>query len=109
MPRRISSNVESLDILSFKSIIVENFLMSGINTEIIHKGESFHVQTQDKGIEAHYVESLIYKSGRLLSTRRAFYTAYLGLPDLTEKIKKIIDDQHNEILKNITDGKFDHL
>ena len=83
--------------------------MSGINSEITHKGEVFHVQTQDKGLDAHYVESLIYKSGKLLSTRRAFYTSYLGLPDLTEKISKIIEDQHNEILKSIADGKFDHL
>lgn len=83
--------------------------MSGINSEITRKGEVFHVQTQDVGLDAHYIESLIYKSGKLLSTRRAFYTAYLGLPDLTEKIRKIIEDQHNEILKSIADGKFDHL
>lgn len=83
--------------------------MSGINSEVIHKGHSFHVQTQDMGLEANYVESLIYKSGKLLSTRKAFYTVYLGSPDLKERIRKIIEDQHKEILKNITDGKFDHL
>jgi hypothetical protein len=83
--------------------------MSGINSEITRKGQVFHVQTQDMGLDAHYVESLIYKSGKLLSTRKASYTAYLGLPDLAEKIRKLIDDQHNEILKGIADGKFDHL
>jgi len=83
--------------------------MSGINIEITHNGESYHVQTQDKGHGAHYVESLIYKSGKLLSSRRTFYTVYLGSPDLKEKIKKIIEAQHGEILKNIADGKFDHL
>jgi len=83
--------------------------MSGINSEVIHKGHSFHVQTQDMGMVAHYVESLIYKSGKLLTTRKAFYTVYLGRPDLKERIRKIIEDQHKEILKNIADGKFDHL
>jgi len=83
--------------------------MSGINSEIAHRGEVFHVQTQDMGLDAHYVESLIYKSGKLLSTRKAFYTAYLGMPDLAEKIQKLIESQHNEILKGIADGKFDHL
>jgi hypothetical protein len=83
--------------------------MSGINSEITHKEQVFHVQTQDMGFDAHYVESLIYKSGKLLSARKTFYTAYLGLPDLAEKIRKIIEDQHNEILKSIADGKFDHL
>lgn len=83
--------------------------MSGLNTEVVHNGKSYHVQTQDKGIDAHYVESLIYKSGRLLSSRRTFYTAFLSSPDLKERIMKIIDQQHNEVLKNINEGKFDHL
>lgn len=83
--------------------------MFGINTEITRNGKSFHVQTQDKGIDTHYVESLIYKSGRLLSSRRTFYTAYLKSPDLIEKIEKIVEEQHGEILKNIADGKLDHL
>jgi hypothetical protein len=83
--------------------------MSRLNTEVVHNGKSYHVQTQDKGIDAHYVESLIYKSGRLLSSRRTFYTAFLSSPDLKERIMKIIDQQHNEVLKNINEGKFDHL
>jgi hypothetical protein len=83
--------------------------MSGLNTEVVHNGKSYHVQTQDKGIDAHYVESLIYKSGKLLSSRRTFYTAFLSSPDLKERIMKIIDQQHNEVLKNINEGKFDHL
>lgn len=84
-------------------------VMSGLNTEVVHNGKSYHVQTQDKGIDAHYVESLIYKSGKLLSSRRTFYTAFLSIPDLKERIMKIIDQQHNEVLKNINEGKFDHL
>lgn len=84
-------------------------VMSGLNTEVVHNGKSYHVQTQDKGIDAHYVESLIYKSGKLLSSRRTFYTAFLSSSDLKERIMKIIDQQHNEVLKNINEGKFDHL
>ncbi len=83
--------------------------MSGLNTEVIHNGKSYHVQTQDKGIDANYIESLIYESGKLLSSRRTFYTAFLSSPDLKEKIMKIIDQQHSEILKSINEGKFDHL
>ncbi len=83
--------------------------MSGINTEIKRNAESYHVQTQDVGIHAHYVESLIFRFGKLLSSRKTFYTDYLGSPDLKERIQKIVEAQHNEILKNIAEGKFDHL
>lgn len=82
--------------------------MSGFNIEIKYKGASFHVQTQDVGARAQYVESLIYKSGRLLSSRKTYYTPFLASPNLQEKIQQLMENQHNAILKDIADGKFDH-
>jgi len=83
--------------------------MNGLNTETTHNGISYHVQTQDKGLSVHYIESLIYKSGKLLSSRRAYYTAFLNNPDLREKIHSLIKKQHNAILKEIAEGRFDHF
>lgn len=83
--------------------------MAGYNTTVTRKGVTFHVQTQDKGRTAHYVESTIFKSGRVLSSRKTFYTSFLDSPQLTDKIKEIIEDQHNTILREIAEGRFDHL
>jgi hypothetical protein len=83
--------------------------MSGFNTEIEHDGSAFHVQTQDQGKSAHYVESVIYKSGKVLSSRRTYYTSFLNNPALHSKICAIIQEQHSSILKEITEGHFDHL
>jgi len=83
--------------------------MAGLNTEIVHNTVSFHVQTQDKGLGANYVESIIYKSGRVLSSRRSYYTAYLDREDLPETIALIIENQHHAVLEEISQGKFDHL
>jgi len=83
--------------------------MEGLNTEILYKGSTHHIQTQDKGIKAHYVESLIYRAGKLLSTRRTYYTAYLSHSNLKEKIKQLIKEQHKKILTEISEGKFDHF
>jgi len=83
--------------------------MSGFNTEIEHEGSAFHVQTQDQGISAHYVESVIYRSGRVLSSRRTYYTAFLNSPALPGKICEIIQEQHSTILREITEGQFNHL
>ncbi len=82
--------------------------MTGFNTEIKHKGATFHVQTQDVGPRAKCIESLVYKSGKLLSSRKAFYTQLLGSPDLREKLQKMMEDQHYTVLKEIVEGKFDH-
>jgi len=83
--------------------------MDGFNTEIKHEGVTFHVQTQDKGPSAKYVESFIYLSGKLLSSRKTFYIPYLGHPQLQEKIHQIMEEQHQIILREIGDGRFDHF
>jgi len=82
--------------------------MKGYNVEINHRGASFHVQTQDVGMRAQYIESLIYKSGKLLSSRKTFYTQLLNAPQFQEKIATLMSDQHNAILREIAEGKFDH-
>jgi dihydrofolate reductase len=83
--------------------------MAGINSTVTRSGVDFHIQTQDKGKMAHYVESTVYKSGRVLSSRKTFYTAILDSPELKEQINQIIKEQHNTILSEIEEGKFDHL
>ena len=82
--------------------------MKGYNIEIQHQGASFHVQTQDVGMRAQYIESLVYKSGKLLSSRKTFYTQLLNSPQFLEKIELLMSDQHKAILREIAEGKFDH-
>ncbi|MFZ2052987.1 MAG: hypothetical protein WAU81_02210 [Candidatus Aminicenantales bacterium] len=82
--------------------------MSGFNTEIKRLAAAFHIQTQDLGPSARCVESLIYKSGKLLSSRKIDYTSSLANPQLPGKIQHIMEEQHEAILKEISEGRFDH-
>jgi hypothetical protein len=81
--------------------------MSGYDTRVEYKGSVYIVQTQDKGIAAQYVESLIYKSGRLLTSRKTFYTPCLQSPDVSALIEHMMETQHKRILEEIVEGKFD--
>jgi hypothetical protein len=81
--------------------------MNGYNNRIEFKGQSYIVQTQDKGPGSPYVESLIYRSGRLLTSKRAFYTAFLTSPDFPTILERMMEDQHNQILEEIVEGRFD--
>ena len=81
--------------------------MSGFNTRVEYRGDAYNVQTQDKGLAAQYVESLIYKAGRLLASKRAFYTSYMNLPDVGERIERMMEDQHKTILGQIVEGRYD--
>jgi len=81
--------------------------MAGYDTRVDYRGEAYIVQTQDKGRGAQYIESLIYKAGRLLTTKRAFYTAFLGLPDAGDRIERMMEEQHKTILGQIVEGRYD--
>jgi len=81
--------------------------MGGYNTRVDYRGDAYIVQTQDKGLGAQYVESLIYKSGRLLSSKRTFYTALIAAPDVKERIERLMEEQHKAILEQIVEGRYD--
>ena len=83
--------------------------MKGLQTEITHKGSVLYVQTQDKGSKAQYVESLVYASGKVLVSRKTFYTAFLNAASLKTKIRDIIRSQHQKIMEEIFSGHFDHM
>lgn len=81
--------------------------MGGYNTRVDYKGDAYIVQTQDKGPGAPYVESLIYRAGRLLATKRAFYSAFLEAPDAGDRIERMMEEQHKSILGQIVEGRYD--
>jgi len=83
--------------------------MRGLQSEITYKGNTVYIQTQDKGSKAQYVESLVYVSGKVLVSRKTFYTTLLNTGNLRAKIKDIISSQHKKILDELSKGQLDHL
>ena len=81
--------------------------MPGINTQIKYKGLSFHIQTQDKGSSAKYIESFIYKSGKILYSQKTSYTSLLSSPDFRQRITQLMKKQHLAFINEISDGKCD--
>lgn len=81
--------------------------MAGLNTKIKYKGASIDVQTQDKGAQAQYVETFIYKSGKIVFSQKSYYTQFIEEKNLKEKITQIMEEQHYTILNKIYGGEFD--
>ncbi len=83
--------------------------MKGINEEILYKGVRVHLQTQDLGPREPVIQALLYKSGRVIHSRRVSYAPFLAQPNLVEKTQSLLKDLHNSIVAEIHAGKFDHL
>jgi hypothetical protein len=81
--------------------------MPGINTQIKYKGLSLHLQTQDKGASAKYIESLIYKAGKAFYSRKTPYHSLINRADFKQQLLQLMKKQHLALINDISDGKCD--
>ncbi len=81
-------------------------MITGFNTDIDYRGVVYHVQTEDKGTENPLVETLIYKGGEILGSRRLPYGTLATRED-EPAITKLMEDQHTAMIAEVKKGKFD--
>ena len=48
-------------------------MITGFNTDIQHQGVTYHVQTEDKGLETPLILSLVYVGGAIIASKRTLY------------------------------------
>ncbi len=85
-------------------------MITGYNTDVRHRGEVFHVQTEDKGLETAWIESLVYAGGQILARKRSSYKTLLDEGRGKAAISELMDRQHRLVIAEIRRGRFDpHL
>ena len=48
-------------------------VITGFNTDIQHEGVTYHVQTEDKGVDTPLILSLVYVGGAIIASKRTPY------------------------------------
>jgi len=82
-------------------------MITGYNTDIRHNEVVFHVQTEDKGLDYRYIESLVYVGGQVLASKRANYADLLAEGKVEKDIIALMDHQHRTMIAAIKHGKLD--
>jgi hypothetical protein len=82
-------------------------MITGFNTDIEHGGLTYHVQTEDKGVDNPIIESLIYKGGEILGSRKLPYSKIITDGYDEKAIVKLMEEQHRSMIQEIRRGKFD--
>ena len=84
-------------------------MITGFNTDIEYNGVTYHVQTEDKGVNTPLILSLVYDRGTILASKRSPYDDLLngGLDErqLAERLQK----QHHLICAAIKAGRIEDL
>ena len=82
-------------------------MVTGFNTDVQHGGKTYHVQTEDKGLQNPIIETLIYVGGEILAARRTSYADLLSKGVSEKEIAERIESQHNRMIVDIRGGRYD--
>jgi hypothetical protein len=84
-------------------------VITGFNTDIDYNGVTYHVQTEDKGLETPLILSLVYNRGTILASKRSPYNdLLLGQFDERELAERL-QRQHKLICAAIRAGRIEDL
>ena len=82
-------------------------MIPGFNHNIMHKGKIYHIQTEDSGPRRPHLITHLFVGGNILSTKKTDYTEIVNEENIEEIVRELMEEQHNEMLKELKDGMFD--
>ena len=84
-------------------------MITGFNTDIVHDGVVYHVQTEDKGLDSPIILSLVYVGGTILASKRSPYEDLIASGFSDEVLAERLKRQHRLICAAINSGRIDDL
>lgn len=81
--------------------------VTGFNNNVPRKGRSYHVQTEDSGIKHPHIMTHLFLGGNIIASQKTSYRDILDAPDLAERVRAMMDEQHKEMIRNLLAGKYD--
>ncbi len=82
-------------------------MVTGFNTDVPHEGKVYHVQTEDKGSDNPVIETLIYRGGEILASRKSSYADLLSQGLDGAAVAGRIEAQHNQMIADVRAGRYD--
>jgi ketol-acid reductoisomerase len=82
-------------------------MVLGFNHNIMYKGEIFHIQTEDSGINTPHIITLIYRGGTIISSKKTGYADIIKVENLEKVVEELMKEQHKEMLRRMKSGEFD--
>ena len=81
-------------------------MLLGFNTNIKYNEHTFHIQTEDKGLDNPVIISLLYLQGEIIVTKKIGYADIVAEADHEEKIKRLMTKQHSSMIEALITGSY---
>lgn len=82
-------------------------VLPGFNTDFKYRGQVYHAQTEDTGLNNPVVVTLLYLKGAILASKKTPYSNLLEKADFQGDLLGIMKTQHRDIMKEVLAGKYD--
>lgn len=82
-------------------------MLSGYNTNVPHRGHTYHVQTEDGGRGNPVITTLLYERGAILDSVQSTYADVLIDEDWKTKVVALMREQHKKIIQAVMSSKYD--
>jgi len=80
----------------------------GYNTNVRHKGNLYHIQTEDSGVKRpHVITQLFADGGRIIASEKTSYEEHVGAENIAVIVKQLMQDQHKRVFIGLRDGVYD--
>jgi hypothetical protein len=82
-------------------------MIVGYNHNIKYKGEIFHVQTEDSGINTPHIITLLYRGGNIIASKKTSYADIVKMGNLNQVVEELMKEQHKDMLRRLKCAEFD--
>jgi len=82
-------------------------VLPGFNTDFKHKGQVFHAQTEDNGVNNPVVVTLLYRKGAILASKKSSYADLLEKENYQHQLMDLMKNQHRSIMREVLAGKYE--
>jgi len=82
-------------------------MLVGYNHNIRYKGEVFHVQTEDSGINSPHIITLLYRGGNIIASKKTSYADIVKMGNLNQVVEELMKEQHKDMLRRLKSAEFD--
>ena len=80
----------------------------GYNTNVRHKGNLYHIQTEDSGVKRpHVITQLFADGGRIIASEKTSYEEHVGAENIAGIVKQLMQEQHKRVFIGLRDGVYD--
>jgi hypothetical protein len=80
-------------------------MFPGFNTNVPFKGATYHVQTEDSGVENPVIVTHLYSGGAIVASKKSSYSHLMSDDGWRKKVPEMMRRQHRDMVEELLSGK----